>query len=133
MDLNTVLNDFLSLFAKDIVMLRRSKAQFVTCVSTCPKVSDFARYLATKGTVLTNQLHEVVRTDLFGQQLTLLCNGKNDLPQIVEHIVGLINSGVLSISQCGISDVGASDLREGLLRKVGQELSSMASLALFIS
>ena len=114
-------------YAHDFVVLRSRKAPFVTTITDRPVASALARHQAGSGDPVTNQLHESGLLDDFDRHMLQLLDGRNDRAAIVDHLVKLVENGVLRSSSSG-----SEALRKNLALAVEDNLGHFAKLALLV-
>jgi methyltransferase-like protein/trans-aconitate methyltransferase len=124
--------DILGLYTKTLINLRTTKPPFISEISEHPKASDVARFLAKNNFVVTNQLHELARTDVLGSNLIMLCDGKNSKDEIIDKLVELVKSGALNVAKDGVSVKEDAQIREVLKPVVESALTSMSKSAVLV-
>lgn len=126
--------DLLTLYINNVLSLRTCPVPFITQLSERPKVSDLARLQAKADrSGLTNQLHQVVSTDLLVRHIIDLCDGTRTREQILSALVARVKSGELNITAGGATVTDDSAIREILSPRLESSLNALAQNALFIA
>ncbi len=129
----TLANDLLTLYINNCLSLRTCPVPFVHELSERPKVSELARYLAKEDKRLSNQLHQVVLTDLLGRHIIELCDGTRTSEEILSALVARVKSGDLNITADGATVTDDSAIREILSPRLESSLNALAKNALLIA
>lgn len=89
--------------------------------------------MAKTSTVLTNQIHEFVTTDAYGQFLVECCDGKHDRNAILETLVKRVKDGILRLDRNGQQVTDEAEIRELLDARLDSDLEAMSKSAVLIA
>ncbi len=124
--------DILGLYTQNLIFLRTTKAPFVSEVSEHPKASEVARFMAKTNFVVTSQLHELARVDVFGAHVIQLCDGKNSQAEILDKLTELVKSGALNVAKDGVTVKDDAQIREVLKPVLDNALDNMSKSAVLV-
>jgi methyltransferase-like protein/ubiquinone/menaquinone biosynthesis C-methylase UbiE len=124
--------DLLTAYAANAVVFRLEQSAFVTTVSERPRCSELLRIQARRKESLTNQLHERLAIDAFGQQLVQLLNGERDENALLDELQSLVRNGALVVQKDGKNVADSSELRDMLTVALRNSLLNMARFGLLV-
>lgn len=123
--------DMLQCFAAGMVHVRAVPFRFVVEPGVKPKVGKLARLQAQAGHQVTNRRHEPLMLDEFNRQLVQRLDGERDRPQLVDALVGLVDTGVLGIQKEGKRITDPAAVRQVIAEAVDQNLVQLGRAAMF--
>lgn len=115
----------LKVFAHSIDVIRE--------IHNKPKISELARYEAAHGLIITNQLHDAVRIDMFTHHVLPHLNGNNDVDSLVEILMEMVTSGKISFRKGDVSISDVDEIRDILKKRLINLISDFAKLGIFIA
>lgn len=130
---NLILDQLLRLVLTDSVAISSYAGDFITEVSTKPKVSELARHQARNNNWITNQRAEKNNIDLFNRVLLQYLDGGNDFNSIVEKMLSHIEKGDLSINVNGETISDKKQIEEFARNLTKQTIENLAPLALLVA
>lgn len=126
-------SDLLTAFSTSAVLFRSFDLPFVTELSDKPKVSELAKFQAEHNSYVTNQLHEIVKVDVFSKHLIQLLDGKRDRRQILDELAKLVKSDTLVVQKDGKQLKDGESLTESLTVAMNESLAKMAKTGILIA
>lgn len=132
LETQSLATDMLNMYCNNLVYLRTTPPPFVTEISEKPKVSELVRHQAETDLCLTNQLHEYIRTDAFGQQLIKLCDGTKTHDELLQEMIKRFQDGTLKVHKGGMTLSEEADIREAIQPLLNDMLKTMAKTAVLV-
>jgi methyltransferase-like protein/SAM-dependent methyltransferase len=122
-----LLNCYMS---SDLVELHGMPVTFNRKAGTKPTVLPWARIQATKGMVVTNRRHEVIRLNDLDKQLIPLLDGTHDKKALVEKLIGVAKAGSLNVQKDGVTLYEEKDIKAALDSVMEQAIQNVADRGL---
>ncbi|VTS06326.1 methyltransferase regulatory domain-containing protein [Tuwongella immobilis] len=117
----------------DLIELHTHQPTFTREPGDKPIVSPLARLQAATGPAVTNRRHEVVRLNDLDRQIVPLLDGSMDRAAILDKLVTLAKSGVLTVQQDNNTLTDEARIREAMKGVVDPSLRGLAGHALLIA
>lgn len=130
---DTLAADLLTLYSRNLLILRSCRLPFTVEISDRPHVSDIGRYLAKNGFILTNITHDAVTTDVLGQHIMELCDGTLTQEEVLTSLVERAKSGALNVHKEGRLLKDDAEIRAVLDPIFRQTLQNIAKSAMMVS
>jgi methyltransferase-like protein len=127
-----VLDDVLHCYANGAVELHTWQAPCTNRVSSEPRVSRLVAHQVRKGTVVTNQRHEMVPLDPVGKCLAAVVDGTRDRAALVAEVMARIATGELVLEEEGRPVTEKALSQQAAAMAVDQTLGSFARHALLV-
>lgn len=124
--------ELLQCYALGVLELRQRTPRCLSTVGERPKVSELARYQASRGLKFVNQRHETILFDEFSRQLIRMLDGKSDRKALRGKLLELCESGALVAQQDGAPIKDREKLKAALDQMLAQALPNLARQAMLV-
>jgi len=120
-------------FSLSLIEFYSFSPRMTTVVSEYPLATTLARYQARQRSDVANLTHARVQLDNFSRLVLAQLDGQNNRTALLDFLVGLAESGKISLPDGVQTPESPDDLRRRLAGDLDVTLQSLASLALLVA
>jgi methyltransferase-like protein/cyclopropane fatty-acyl-phospholipid synthase-like methyltransferase len=117
----------------DLVELHGMPITFARQPGVKPTAFPLARVQASRGPVVTNRRHEVVRLNDLDRHLVPMLDGTNDRAALIEKLTAIAQGGQLNVQKDNMTIYDPNEIKQALTSVMDQALLNVARMALLVA